>query len=583
MDSENRLLEEIKKLIPFIQEDFLISITNKGIVNRSKKDLEAVRDSISITINEEGNIQGTMAGDIQVTLNSSLQNSVCSCPSQNTCKHIVTLLFYIKEYFDKNSGSLSEQAADAGEAEKKEGTEAEGAEKGRAETPPAEKPYAELDALTVEEACSLLGKRDFNSIVRSLQIKEEAAFSYGDLLTVTINSQNAKVYFPKEKSIENALCSCKEKGMCRHKAYAILSYLQQERKVLLEAETPAIEIGEEEEEFLGRLQGYAAGLLEKGLASLTENEITTMDKLYRRAYGLKLFRTAAELKGLSSDFGLYFSKNVAFNAQRTLHHLCAMYNRCEALLAGRHDERKKLLLAGMRREESIAMDNLSFIGLGADCRLTRRKDLLVSGYFYCQELKTVQIASVLRPYENHMTADYLYYLDTLWAEDLSMHQASASKLLLKDVKMTTGRLSGSKSTACKIQGKTAEEEFQAIAITDFRQLMQQLKQKTFQYFEMFSESERIFVLKIDRMEEIHFDKIGQQLKFTAYDSQNTPIVLSISYSPVTQTAIKYLESNKSKPFQYILGSIQEKNDTLTGKFISGMRDGKVENIFFQAK
>ena len=40
MDSKNNFLEKLKNLVSTMDDDYIIGISNKGILNRSKKDLE---------------------------------------------------------------------------------------------------------------------------------------------------------------------------------------------------------------------------------------------------------------------------------------------------------------------------------------------------------------------------------------------------------------------------------------------------------------------------------------------------------------------------------------------------------------
>ncbi|MCD7979404.1 MAG: hypothetical protein LUF31_02350 [Fusobacterium sp.] len=58
-------------------------------------------------------------------------------------------------------------------------------------------------------------------------------------------------------------------------------------------------------------------------------------------------------------------------------------------------------------------------------------------------------------------------------------------------------------------------------------------------------------------------------------------MFDIKYNSVSENAIKYFEKNKTGSyFEYILGSITEKNGIMNGKFLSGIQDGKIKNIFF---
>ena len=52
MDSKNNFLEKLKNLVSIMDDDYIIGISNKGILNRSKKDLEKA-SSIEYSINDD--------------------------------------------------------------------------------------------------------------------------------------------------------------------------------------------------------------------------------------------------------------------------------------------------------------------------------------------------------------------------------------------------------------------------------------------------------------------------------------------------------------------------------------------------
>jgi len=352
MDSENNLLKEIKKILPSINDSLLMSITNKGILNRSKKDLEKMKDSIKLSLTNDNLIICSISNDINVIINQNIQLSKCSCPSQSICKHIIMSLLYIKQKYENEECNTDIE-------------------------------YDELKNISSDEVISLIGKKNYNSILQSIKTKPEAVFKYGDLLTADIKSQNIKVYFPKINSIKNAVCSCKEKGICKHKSYALISYLIQERKMELElSEENKITLTDTEIEFLLFIQDYISSVFEKGLMSITEYEIKNLEKLYQKAYSIKMFYIASDFKLLLTQISLYFNKNVSFSLEYTLHLLSSIYNRAAAMIKSGQDGKRLLFLKGKKREDSICIDNINFIGIGASCILTKRKDLLLNAYFY---------------------------------------------------------------------------------------------------------------------------------------------------------------------------------------------------------
>ena len=563
MDSKNSVINEIKPFLPFINEEFIVSISNKGIYKRSIKDLEKARENILLSVKDTGIIEVKIE-DVVVELNVNIQKSRCTCPASSICKHIVMALLYLKEFYDSNQNE-EEKEIEEDKEEKIDETNF----------------YEELKKLTGDKILEIVGKKTYNSVINSIFIRNEAIFEYGDMLTVTIASQNAKVYFPKEKSIENAMCSCKEKGICSHKIYALISYLIKEGKITEEdTEYETIEIGEKEKEIIENLHIFISSIFDRGISGLTGNEISQAEKFYIQIYGIKLFASADELKNLSSELGFYFSKNISFSNKRLMHILCSIYNRTSALLIVK-DNRKKIMLAGQRQEEKFNLDNIELVGLGASGGITKRNDLLITAYFYCKDINSILSMSTLRPYENSSQINTLYNMGQVWSNELSFKEVSVSKMILKDAKLSTGKISSAKSTVCNIKGKTTEEDINELAVSDYSLIITELRKHKFRYFEPYSATKNIFLIKAEEIKNIEYDKIEQKLKFDVLDSNGNTIVFDIKYNSVSENAIKYFEKNKTGSyFEYILGSITEKNGIMNGKFISGIQDGKIKNIFF---
>lgn len=563
MDSKNSVINEIKLFLPFINEEFIVSISNKGIYKRSIKDLEKARENILLSVKDTGIIEVKIE-DVVVELNVNIQKSRCTCPSSSICKHIVMALLYLKEFYDSNQNG-EEKEIEEDKEEKIDETNF----------------YEELKKLTGDKILEIVGKKTYNSVINSIFIRNEAIFEYGDMLTVTIASQNAKVYFPKEKSIENAMCSCKEKGICSHKIYALISYLIKEGKITEEdTEYETIEIGEKEKEIIENLHIFISSIFDRGISGLTGNEISQAEKFYIQIYGIKLFAAADELKNLSSELGFYFSKNISFSNKRLMHILCSIYNRTSALLIVK-DNRKKIMLAGQRQEEKFNLDNIELVGLGASGGITKRNDLLITAYFYCKDINSILSMSTLRPYENSSQINTLYNMGQVWSNELSFKEVSVSKMILKDAKLSTGKISSAKSTIYNIKGKTTEEDINELAVSDYSLIITELRKHKFRYFEPYSATKNIFLIKAEEIKNIEYDKIEQKLKFDVLDSNGNTIVFDIKYNSVSENAIKYFEKNKTGSyFEYILGSITEKNGIMNGKFLSGIQDGKIKNIFF---
>lgn len=569
MDSENSIVKAIEAYEPFMNEEFLISITNKGIYNRSVKDLSKDQGAVALS-ESQGTVTATLSGDIQVTMDTNIAKCKCTCPSQTTCKHIVMTILAMKKYKEEHAGETAAEPSNAA-------TDSEESSQSN---------YEELRELTIDKAIELIGKKEFNSTLSSVLIKNEAEFIYKDMLTVNLDSRGVKVYFPKDKSITNSMCSCKEKGMCRHKSYAIVAYMAGELKLNMTIEDDDTDISDEAYEFLSHLREHIAKILDRGLSSLAETETDQIDKMYVQAYGYKLYNTARELKSLSAEFNNYLTKNVSFSNERTLMLISKIYNRAKSIETGREDKKRVRLLAGKQREETFSLDTVTLSGLGALSRQTKRKDIVVNAYLYCQELKKVLTVTTLRPADANVTAEYLYGAGILWSDDMSFKQVSTSECVLRDAKMSYGKLSGTKATICRIKSKTQISTLDALSQDDFNKLREDIKSKQYDYFETYTESNAVYVLKAKAIGGAWYDNIEQKLKATAWDAAEQEITLEIRYDPMSKIAIEYMETVYKDKVQsdaplYLTCIVSERGDTLYGRPVSIIDTAGMKNISFK--
>jgi len=170
----------------------------------------------------------------------------------------------------------------------------------------------------------------------------------------------------------------------------------------------------------------------------------------------------------------------------------------------------------------------------------------------------------------------------LWSDNFSFKAVSYSKILLKNAKLTSNKISGSKSTICKIKSNTTSDDLERIAIKDYSLLKSKLKEQTFNYFEPYNEVNRIYIIKTEKIDNILYDNIEQKLKFEAYDINNKTVNFEIKFNLITENMIKRLERNKNiHIFNYILASIKESNNLIIGNFICAMNKDKMINLIFK--
>ena len=110
---KNNITEKLKILKEYTEENFLISLTNKGIYNRALKDFNNMQNNNAVKqivkIEEAENKIKISFDNIQIFFTENIKETICNCPSQKICKHIIIALLYIKELTKdfKNENKIS--------------------------------------------------------------------------------------------------------------------------------------------------------------------------------------------------------------------------------------------------------------------------------------------------------------------------------------------------------------------------------------------------------------------------------------------------------------------------------------------
>ncbi len=88
-----------------ISEEDLVIYTNRGTVNRAKKEFNSGKIDVQITENEQGDLILKWSDDVVTTfpVDKTFEESVCSCPAAGICRHIVRSIFFLKAEEQKTS------------------------------------------------------------------------------------------------------------------------------------------------------------------------------------------------------------------------------------------------------------------------------------------------------------------------------------------------------------------------------------------------------------------------------------------------------------------------------------------------
>ena len=101
-----------------IDDDYLVGLSNKGIVKRAYKD----KEEVAAQIGEVGEEASVKVGEETVTVRFPLGESKCTCPSRSMCRHVVQAILVLRESCMRQQ----EGAAPEGESDGQKGSAPEG-------------------------------------------------------------------------------------------------------------------------------------------------------------------------------------------------------------------------------------------------------------------------------------------------------------------------------------------------------------------------------------------------------------------------------------------------------------------------
>ena len=225
-------------------DDYLIGLSNKGIVKRAYKDKEETAAEV-VSVGEEAVLK---LGSETVTVRFPLGESKCTCPSRSMCRHVVLGILAQKEYC-REAGAGGEEQGRTGTLENTgagQGADLpENAISGH-DTPtgndiPNQKAVPEQNQIhPLEKLKKVLGSRGFASFANQACADIRPKIHYSSVITVQLPERDYTVKLLSPLAYSS--CTCHKKEICVHKAAAIL-WCQLETKTLTKEHL----LGEEQE------------------------------------------------------------------------------------------------------------------------------------------------------------------------------------------------------------------------------------------------------------------------------------------------------------------------------------------------
>ena len=546
-DSEEDLLSELIAFVSSVDDEYLVGISNKGIVKRSYKDLEKERVELSVTENE---CKGKLM-DIEVTLSMPLSDSRCSCPAHGICKHIVMTIITLK-----NNSAREETSTDAlNDAVTQSNTDGKDIER-------SDSAKAVQHLPSMQELKKDISNKEFVKIVEEIEGDEKVDIWGEDIITVKDAAAGTivKLAFP----IRNSVCSCHSDKLCRHKVKAILLVKLARKEIEIEdliksTREAGLKYWDADgiKEVIRDVRKTLTDIVMTGSSRMSPELPLGLERLAIRCHNVMLADMETQMRILSELTACYNGRRARVKASNILRVVSEIYLLSDAIEDKLLKGEDITSLAGSFRSEYTDVKELHLSGMGM------RHFVSVAGFegetiYFLEDSGEWYTYTVARPTIYDRKKRRSNYSEAPWGLPCTLNHLAGSTIVLRGGKANSmHRLSSTSKATADLMGESniSEELISDHIYDDFAKLWEDYCERISGAYgkfsdtygdgsESISEADKLFLIRPKRIFDMNYDEVGQRLVFYLEDSLGRTLKSQITYSKEEAAAIKSLESIK---------------------------------------
>lgn len=545
-----------KKQLAEIDDEYLIGLTNRGIVKRAHKDKETAVVKI-LKLEEEAALQ--VDGET-VILSLPLGDSKCSCPSRSICKHIILGILFLKE---------QTTCSDAGE--KKSDRENVTEESTDSSSDKRETLWNEIRSFPEKDLLKVMGTRRLTFFLNKAGKEIRPEIEESSVFTVQLPGENITVKLLSP--LEYSSCSCHKKELCIHKAEAILwcklkagvfSLKDLEESQKKDSPLDSVQI----KNAAAQMKDYLEELMATGLSRVSPDVTDSLERFAIISHNAGLADFERAFRGLGTLYQSYLNRQASFLTVDLMKKLTGLYSRVNNLL-DTEDIAQLVKEAGEFHADYLAAGDLDLTGI----TIEHFED--VSGYegetVYFLETNTDKwyTYTVARPvfYDKRKKWGKPQKAEAPWGLTCSLENLIRLRIHLKDAKCDERRrLSSSKETRGEILGNRSPypDEIPGWYYEDFSRLFSERIAEQPNSTENAWGRDLVFIQPAF-CEKAVFSGAEQMLSMVLYDSKKQEIILELPYSKEEARSIRYLEKIREDDPPCFIGKVY-------------LRDGRIRLI-----
>lgn len=518
-----------KKQLSEINDEYLIGLTNKGIVKRAYKDKESAAVKILKTTDE---VSLQVDGET-VVLRIPFGESMCSCPSRSICKHIILGILTLKEQM---AADLPEQGTDDGGQKTAD-----------------QKLWEEIISFPEKDLFQVMGTRRLSLFHRKVTGNIRPEIVESSVITMQIPGEATTVKLLSPLSYSS--CTCHKKELCVHKAEAILwcklkknalslKELEESRKKESTADP------EEIKNAARQMKEYLEELMATGLSRISPDVTDSLERFAIIAHNAGLADFEKAFRSLGILYESYLCRQASFQTMDLMRSLSRLYLKT-ALLVEAEDPFALTKETGAFRAEYLPAGDLSLLGITMEHFDDAAGYEGETVYFLEADTKKWYTYTVARPvfYDTKRKWGKPQKAEAPWGLNCSLERLIHLQIHLKDARSDGRmRLSSSKETRGDILG-AMEPWHEALShwyYEDFGKLFSE---------QIPSQMTNLVFLQPAFCDKAVFSRTEQTLSMTLYDKKKREVILELSYSKEDAGSIRYLEKIREDAPPCFIGKI----------------------------
>lgn len=503
-------MDGLKEMLKLADDDYLISLSNKGTLKRAAKDLETT--SVSVTYMDGAAY--IMVGKEHCVITSDLASASCTCPSRGICRHIITSVLYLRKELIKRDDK----------PQIKEKTD-----KTKEKTP--EDLISSLSGIELKKIRSAMKKQYYNEYIQKARANVLPVMEEMKVITVDFPDEGVivKLVYP----LEYSACTCHSNDFCRHKAAAVLTW--QLCHGVLKTEDLEEQSGDSTEINISKIKELSADinrfitkLFTDGLARFSDAVCDNAEAYAVACHNLRNANGERIMREITARLGGYIDHSPDYNSNILVNKLMKAF--CFFSEIVNEDEYTDIKdKIGEFKETYEFTRRLELIPL-ADRHIITNGGYEGNIYYYLnKDVKSRDkffTFSDVRPVFYERSHNRKNVSASPWNLNQSISSIKNKEIILETPKISGGKISSSKKTTAEITGD-AQRNCQAVFSRIYEDYYKMTTDMMMSDTE--NETDRLVLFYVHKTLNYEFDEIRQTCTVTVSDTAGRKICLKAVY------------------------------------------------------